>query len=93
MEKKRAGKSRGKAVRSVSPAKRNLCSLCKARPNNALVVAHSLYRKYSFVQNHFYLMQFNSIQDKLSDSVSTADGEEEEYLSRYHRAHSRKQVL
>lgn len=93
MDRKRTSKSGKKAIRATSLPKKQPCKACKNRPNNAIVVAHSLYRKYSFVQNHYYLQQFNSITDKLSQSSSTnaSEEEEQEFLSRYHKRTSRKQ--
>ena len=95
MNRKRSTKSNKKTLRATSIPKKQPCKTCKNRPHNTIVVAHSLYRKYSFVQNHYYLQQFNSITDKLSQSSSTnaTEEEDEEYLSRYHRNNSRKQVF
>jgi hypothetical protein len=95
MERRQPTKSSKKMVKASSPPKKQPCRTCKNRPNNAIVIAHSLYRKYSFVQSHYYLQQFNSITDKLSQSSSTnaSEEEEEEYLSRYHKRTSRKQLL
>lgn len=75
MERNRRSKTKSpkKAHRQPSLRKNN-CHLCQASLCYSLVTAHSLYRKYSFSQNHHYLKRFQSLQDKLSESVSTVDG-------------------
>lgn len=76
MEKRKLSKSSKKPIKALTTSKKLACKTCKNKLNNALIMAHSLYRKYSFVQNHYYLQQFNSITDKLSQSNSTNDTEE-----------------
>lgn len=93
MQKRKTCKSSKKTSRTGQSPKKTTCGLCKAKNSNSVVIAHSLYRKYSFVESHYYLMQFNSLEDKLSQSNSTAESEEEEYLSRYHRRTNQKQTL
>ena len=77
MERRRSVKSNKKVPRSSKTPKKNACNLCKTKPNNTLVIAHSLYKKYSFTQNHYYLGEFNSINQKLSQENSTTESEEE----------------
>lgn len=64
MDRKRTTKSSKKRSRLSSAPKKISCTLCKVKPNNTLVIAHSLYKKYSFTQNHYYLVQFNSTENK-----------------------------
>jgi len=73
MDKKRSIKSPKKTLKRSSTPKKASCVLCKVKPNNAMVMAHSLYKKYSFTQNHFYLVKFNSIHDKMNQEDSTAE--------------------
>ena len=94
MERSRRSKSKSsKKARRQPSLRKNNCQLCKPSLCYTLVTAHSLYRKYSFSQNHHYLKRFQSIQDKLSESVSTADGDSEEFMIRYHKPSSRKQAM
>lgn len=90
MQRRPSKSPRKKAKRPPSPPKPPPCSPCQL--SLTLHLQRSLYRKYSSSQNHYYLTHFNSLQQKLELSTSTADDEPEEYLGRYHRLGSRSVV-
>lgn len=94
MERKLKSKSKSpkKHARKDS-LRKNHCQLCKSSICYSMVTAHSLYKKYSYSQNHHYLKQIQTIKDKLSESVSTAEEEPEQFMSRYYKPSSRKQAM
>lgn len=79
--------------KSPSP-KKNKCNKCLFKLVAQKHINHSLYRKYSYSQNHYYLNKFTTfeIQNK-SLLETTSDSIQEEYLSRYHKINSRKIIL
>ena len=49
------------------------CSKCLLKSINHLHIAHSLYRKYSYAQNHFYAGVFSSLAPEKTSRESTVD--------------------
>ena len=76
MDRRRSTKSNKKSTRNSSVPKKINCLLCKNRPSNALIISHSLYKKYPSTQNHYYIVQFESITEKLSQENSTVESED-----------------
>ncbi len=96
MQRRTCSKSPKKpSKRAPSPRK---CSNCLLARINHLHLSHSLYRKYSYSQNHLFLARINLLQQSKQrlDGESTRDSgdeEPEEFLGRYHRAASRRTAL
>lgn len=94
MKRRSRGKSALKQTRlSPSPKRTATCSFCRPKASNAPVIAHGLYRKHSWTQSHHYLQLFHSECSKGQEDTSTAESEEEEYLGRYYKTASRRQVM
>jgi|JI6StandDraft_1071083.scaffolds.fasta_scaffold57661_2 hypothetical protein len=94
MKRRSRGKSALKPTRlTPSPKRTTTCSFCRPRVSNAPVIAHGLYRKHSWTQNHHFLQLFLSESNKGQEDTSTAESEEEEYLGRYYKTASRRQVM
>jgi hypothetical protein len=95
MQRRTRSKSPKKPKRAPSPRKCNNCLLSRI---NHLHLSRSLYRKYSYSQNHLFLARINLLQQNKEhpDGESTRDSgqeEPEEFLGRYHRAASRRAAL
>jgi hypothetical protein len=99
MQRRLTSRSPKKQAKRI-PSPKKPCSNCLATRINQLHLSRSLYRKYSFSQNHTFLARVNQLTEGRGsgkgEGESTRDsGEEaeEEFLSRYHRAASRRAAL